>query len=387
MTNKSRPIVASYCNTFLKPEMLHIYRQIKGLRTFRTFVVARYRKSSKKYPWEDVEMVPPVKSNFLRRFYLKYVLKEPPIVYRGEYARLSGILARRNADLLHVYFGHTGVHLLPFIKRWPKPVVVSFHGVDVQRRDNQPGYLKDLKELLQHLPIVMARSESLKERLIDLGCAPEKIRINRTGIPMDRYPLLIRDAPADGAWQFTQACRLIEKKGLDVSLRAFASFQKEYPNARFVVAGEGPLLDELIALSKELGIEDKVSFPGFLSEKTLCKLYHDSHIFIHPSQLTSDGNQEGVPNSMLEAMATGLPVIATYHGGIPEAVRHGATGLLSQERDWESVLGSMHELAGNPERWLKMGKAASLDVRDHFEQSAQITNLESIYWEVMESGS
>ncbi|MEI6536636.1 MAG: colanic acid biosynthesis glycosyltransferase WcaL, partial [Verrucomicrobiaceae bacterium] len=124
------PTVASYCTTFLKPEMLHIYRQITGLRRHETFVICKERQCAEMYPMPEggIELAPGVRSNFIRRFWLKYIRREPSIVYRGEYGVLARLLERRHADLMHVYFGHTGVHLLPFIQRWPRPVVVSFHG-------------------------------------------------------------------------------------------------------------------------------------------------------------------------------------------------------------------------------------------------------------------
>jgi len=376
-----RPIVASYCTTFLKPEMLHVYRQISALQRHDTFVVARTRKNSDRFPFDEVEIQPKVKSNFARRFWLKYVRKEPPIVYRGEYGTLEKILTRRRCDLLHVYFGHTGVHLLPFLQRWEKPSVVSFHGMDVQPREDQPGYLDKLRELLQTVPLVLARSDSLAERLQDLGCPESKIRLNRTGIPMDAYPLADRPFPADGRWRIVQACRLVEKKGLDISLRAFAKFAERFPEATYELAGEGPLLEETRALAGELGIGDRVHFHGFLDQTSLCELYHRSHLFLHPSRITSDQNQEGVPNSMLEAMATGLPVVATFHGGIPEAVEAGAAGLLYPENDWQGILSGLNELADHPDRWQAIGAEAARQVRDRYEHGAQIDRLETFYEE------
>jgi len=378
-----KPVVASYCTTFLKPEMLHIYRQVTGLRDFGTFIVAKERQSAGRYPFDDIEIAPPVRSNFLRRFWLKYIRREPPIVYRGEYGALARILERREAGLLHIYFGHTGVHLLPFIRRWPHPVVVSFHGADVMPRKDRPGYLDNLKALLQEVPLVMARSESLKQRLVDLGCDPGKVRLNRTGIPMDAFPVVARQRPVDGGWRFVQACRLIAKKGLDVAFRAFAEFARDHPLATFTVAGEGPMEQELRDLANALGIVDKVQFVGFLEGEELPALYARSHVFVHPSQITEDHNQEGVPNSMLEAMATGLPVLATLHGGIPEAVDDGSSGLLVPERDPCALVASMREVVGTEGLWERMGKAAAEHVRERFEQGEQIARLEAVYKEVL----
>ncbi|MCP5558534.1 MAG: glycosyltransferase [Verrucomicrobiaceae bacterium] len=377
--------VASYCTTFLKPEMLHLYRQITGLKEWETFVVTKERLCEDLYPMPEgaIEVVPKLRSNFVRRFWLKYIKREPPIVYRGEYGLLANILECRHCDVLHVYFGHTGVHLLPFLKRWPKPSVVSFHGMDVQTRANDPTYEVRLRELLQTTTLVLARSRSLQERLLDLGCPEDKLRLNRTGIPLDKFPLIERTAPADGAWHLVQACRLIEKKGLDDALHAFAEFIKRHPAAKFTIAGEGPLLGELEKLRDELGLTEKVHFAGFLKGRALCDLYHTAHLFVHPSRITADGNQEGIPNAMLEAMATGLPVVATLHGGIPEAVRAGVTGLLTPERDREGLAASLFALTDDAPKWQAFSEAASRDILENFEAGAQIAKLEAVYAEAV----
>lgn len=376
--------VASYCSTFLKPEMLHIYRQVTGLTAFKTFAVCRERLNNDTFPFPEVELVPSVQSNFARRFWLKYIKHEPAIVYRGEYGVLERVLERRRADLMHVYFGHTGVHLLPFIKRWPNPTVVSFHGMDIQPREGQPGYLDNLKELLQTVPFAMGRSNSLKEGMLALGLPEERFRMNRTGIPLENFPFRQREVPDKGRWRIVQACRLVEKKGIDISLKAFAGFVNHYPNAQFTIAGEGPLLEPMKILADQLGLGEVVEFTGFLSEKELRDLYWRSHIFLHPSQMTADFNQEGIPNSMLEAMSTGLPVVGTLHGGIPEAVEHGKTGLLSAERDVDGLLDGVMALVSAPDTWADMGECASKSMLENFERTAQVAKLEDVYREAME---
>ncbi len=209
-----KPVVASYCTTFLKPEMLHIYRQVTGLQRYETFVIANERLCADRYPFDAIEMLPGRNRNLLRRLHLKYIRRLPALHYRGEIKPLRAILARRPADLLHIYFGHTGVYLLPFIKEWEHPTIVSFHGADVQSRVHDPQYETQLRELLQIVPLVLARSQSLIARLCELGCPPEKIRLNRTGIPLDEFPYQPRSAPANGEWRFIQACRFVPKKGI-----------------------------------------------------------------------------------------------------------------------------------------------------------------------------
>src|ERR1041385_8999112 len=374
-----RRVVASYCSSFLKPEMLHIYRQVKALRGVDTFVVTKEVQNAERFPFANLEVIPKRRTNLLVHGWLKFVERRPPIVYRGEYQTLDSLLERHGADLMHIYFGHTGVHLLPFIEQWDKPCVVSFHGADVAHKPEIKDYPGKLRRLFNAVPLVFARSQSLADRLIQLGCPPEKLRINRTGIPLIDFPFVDRQPPRDGKWKVVQACRLIPKKGVATSLRAFAIFKKDNPGAEFFIAGKGPLQPELEMLAGGLGILRDVHFVGFLSQPKLHELYANTHLFLHPSETPPDQNQEGVPNSILEAMATGLTVLATRHGGIPEAVEEGRSGLVVEERDFEALATAMKNLVRSPFAFREMGALASESVAANFEQREQIRQLESHY--------
>ncbi|MDQ2919903.1 MAG: glycosyltransferase, partial [Verrucomicrobiota bacterium] len=231
--------------------------------------------------------------------------------------------------------------------------------------------------------LVLARSKSLADRLVSLGCAPEKLRINRTGLPLQNFPYVRREAPSNGGWRLLQACRLIPKKGVATTLCAFAIFQKRFPKAELNIAGKGPLQTHLEELAEELGISRKVHFHGFVSQADLLKLYAQSHLFLHPSETPPDENQEGIPNSILEAMSTGLPIAATRHGGIPEAVQHGRSGLLVEERDFEALAGAIKEITRSPQTFREMGLLGSEFVAANFEQGVQIRQLESSYDETI----
>jgi colanic acid/amylovoran biosynthesis glycosyltransferase len=175
---------------------------------------------------------------------------------------------------------------------------------------------------------------------------------------------------------------LIPKKGVATSLRAFAIFKKDFPNAEFYIAGKGPLQSELEMLAAGLGISRDVHFVGFLPQSKLLGLYLSSHIFVHPSEMPPDENQEGIPNSILEAMATGLPVLATRHGGIPEAVA-GGCGFLVAEEDHIGLARSMKEIASVPGMLYEMGMRARGAVVSQFEQEGQARLLESYYEEAI----
>jgi colanic acid/amylovoran biosynthesis glycosyltransferase len=376
-------VIASYCSSFLKVEMLHIYRQIKALRGVDTFVVTKELQNAEHFPFPHIEVIPKRRTNLLVHGWLKFVQRRPPIVYRGEYQTLDSLLKRHDADLMHIYFGHTGVHLLPFIEQWDKPCVVSFHGADVADKPEIKGYHGKLARLFHALPLVLARSQSLADRLIQFGCPPEKLRINRTGVPLDEFPFVDRQPPSDGQWKIVQACRLIPKKGVATSLRAFAIFKKDHPKAEFFLAGKGPLQPELEMLAAGLGIFKDVRFVGFLSQAELVKLYASSHFLLHPSETLPNQDQEGVPNSVLEAMATGLPIVATRHGGIPEAVEDGQNGFLADEEDHVGLANAMEHITRSPGLLKEMGLHARNTVVERFAQKAQIDQLESFYEEAI----
>jgi len=363
--------------------MLHIYRQITSLKRVEPFVIAQKREEAERYPFEKIAVVGKPATHFARRFWFKEVRDAPWQVSPAEIEKLIGVLTEVKAELLHIYFGHIAVHLLPLIKTWPKPSLVSFHGADVMVDLEKAAYRAATQEMLEAVRLVLVRSESLGRALINIGCPAGKIRLQHTGIPVDEIPFRPRDWPEKGAWKFVQACRLIPKKGLRVSLRAFEKFAARNPASTFTIAGEGPLRNELGQLAAELGVADKVFFPGFISQTQLRELFYQSHIFLHPSEVGGDGNQEGVPNSMLEAMASGLPVFATEHGGIPEAIENGRSGILVKERDEDALALALLERTANPDGLSAIARNGADVVRKHFEQTGQTRQLEDYYLEAI----
>jgi colanic acid/amylovoran biosynthesis glycosyltransferase len=374
-----RSVAAFYCATFLKPEMLHIYRQITGLRRVQPVVIAQKRENTGRFPFDKIDIVGKPPTHFLRRFWFRQVRNKPWQISAREVSALTAILNRENAQLLHVFFGHIAVHLLPLIRAWSKPSVVSFHGADVLVDMEKPAYRKATKRMLDAVTRVFVRSASLQRAVIELGCDENKIDIVRTGIPLQEFPFREREFPANGEWRFVQASRLVQKKGLATTLHAFTTFLSHYPNAMLTIAGEGPMLRELKELTRKLKIDNRVALPGFVTPDKLREIYYTSHIFLHPSETGSDGNQEGIPNSMLEAMATGLPVVATDHGGIPEAIENGVSGILVPERDYEALSHALLKAVKDRDFLARLARNGANVVTQKFDQPNQIRRLEEIY--------
>jgi len=147
------------------------------------------------------------------------------------------------------------------------------------------------------------------------------------------------------------------------------------------------LLAEVQELARELKINNRVSLTGFISQEKLREIFYASHIFLHPSETGRDGNQEGIPNSMLEAMASGLPVFATQHGGIPEAIENGVSGVLVRERDHEALTRSLLEASQDRHLLSRIARRGAEVVAEKFDRRVQVQTLEELYLEALAAPS
>jgi colanic acid/amylovoran biosynthesis glycosyltransferase len=371
--DSARRSVALFCATFLKPEMLHIHRQIAGLRLFRPVVIAQ--KLEGDWPVDRIEVVKRSPSRFLSRASEKRSGR-PWQISNTEASHILKVIEHENCSLLHVFFGNVAIHLLPLLHRCSIPVVVSFHGSDVAGSMVSAGYSAALAELFALATLVPCRSEQLAAKVARLGCPEAKTRLMRTVVP--DLPFVQREPPGDGAWRIVQAARLVPKKGVSTALRAFEVFGRQHPRATFTIAGEGPLKEELQRTASRLGIGHRVQFAGFLSQSALQDLFLRSHVFVHPSE-TAGGDVEGIPNAMLEAMASGLPVVSTHHGGIPEVIEHGRNGLLCGEGDVAGIASALLRLAGEPSLYRALAGQGADSVREQFSKERQVAAVEEIY--------
>src|SRR5260370_12384435 len=191
--------------------MLHIYRQITGLRRLHPIVIAQKRENADLFPFDKIEIVAKPSLHLLRRFWFRQIRNKPWQISAAELRSLIEVLNRQNAQLLHIFFGHIAVHLLPLIRAWPKPRIVSFHGADVLVDMEKSAYRKATKQMLDAVTRVFARSASLQRALVELGCEKNKIDIVRTGIPLNEFPFREGECPSKGEWELVLAMRLTDK--------------------------------------------------------------------------------------------------------------------------------------------------------------------------------
>jgi glycosyltransferase involved in cell wall biosynthesis len=286
--------------------------------------------------------------------------------------------------LVHVYYGHKAVKYLGMLEAWGGPFIVSFHGVDVVKDLDRIEQREAMRDVFEKAELVLGRSRSLLDEVEKLGCPPAKLRLNRTPIPFSHIAAETREPPADGKWRLIQACRLVSKKGLFTTLEALLAVVRDWPDLKFVLCGTGPVEGRFRQKVEDLGLEGNVEMLGWVDQGRLLEEFHRAHLFVHPSEMTESSDQEGVPNSMLEAMASGLPVVATLHGGIPEAVEHGSTGLLVPEKSPAELSAALRKMLGDARLLREMSRRASASVVENFGLEKQVAILEGCYREAID---
>lgn len=170
-----------------------------------------------------------------------------------------------------------------------------------------------------------------------------------------------------------------EKKGIPILVKSFSEVKKQVPQAELCLIGDGPQRFKVLSLIAELGLTESVLLKGFMPHDQIQKELHYNHIFVHPSVTTRMNDKEGIPTAIMEAQATGMPVISTYHAGMPELVIDGKTGFLVEERNVSQLANKMIYLALHPELWIKFGIAGRKRVEQEFNITVQIKQLEGIY--------
>jgi len=192
--------------------------------------------------------------------------------------------------------------------------------------------------------------EFLKNNIMDLGCNPNKIQVLYVGIKYDHY-VCEHIAPRDGTINLMSICRLVEKKGLEYAIRGVASLIKIYPHVHYTIVGDGPLKKHLKSVVERLHMQDHITFIGNQPHEKIPELLRNADIFLSPSVTTSEGNHEGIANSLKEAMASGALVIATDHAGTSELIADGRSGFLVPERDSDALTEKINYLIAHPEIW------------------------------------
>lgn len=276
------------------------------------------------------------------------------------------LLLKNNPEIIHCQFGSLGPRGL-FLKRLcglNSKLVTSFRGADATKFiQKKPGFYD---ELFTNGDLFLPVSHSLEQRLIEIGCDKNKIKILHSGIDCTLFNYSPRRLNTDKIAHILTIARLVEKKGVYYGIRAIEKLISDNYRIQYNIVGDGELRLELQQLIRDLGLDKYVHIIGWKNHDEIFQLLSDAHILLAPSITAKDGDQEGIPNVIKEAMALGIPVVSTYHSGIPELVQDGISGFLVPERDTTALADRLAYLVDHPEIWPEMGEAGRKFIEDNF---------------------
>jgi glycosyltransferase involved in cell wall biosynthesis len=306
----------------------------------------------------------------------------------GKYYKLKQVLSRvkfetfredcvaksfgdEGVSLVLAEYGMTGAWVTPICRELEIPLLVHFHGYDAHSEKVTSEYRERYLEMFDYAAGIISVSDWMTSRLIELGCKAEKILKNPYG-PNDDF---FRGEPDYDSNCFLSIGRFVEKKAPYAVLMAFSKVLSQRPNACLEMAGDGALLETTRNLSKILEVDHAVSFLGGLSHREVHDQMKSSFCFVQHSIVSAIGDSEGMPVGILEASAAGLPVVATRHAGIPEAILEEETGLLVDELDVNAMADHMLRLFDDRDLCRSLGMKGRERIRGEFSMDRHLQNI------------
>lgn len=291
--------------------------------------------------------------------------------------RVVSLIDKSDMDVILCHFGNVGLEGLAVKKALgiKAKLVTTFHGYDISAYICQKG--KNVyNPLFEEGSLLLPISENWKNKLIELGAKDENIIVHRMGVDPNKFYFKIRSKSEKT--KIITIARLVEKKGIEYAIRAVAAVIKENMSIEYRIVGDGPLKDQLNKLINDLGVSTYIKILGWKNQNEIVELVSDSDILLAPSVTSSDGDQEGIPVAIMEALSQGLIVISTSHSGIPELVIDGKTGFLVSEKNVIELKQKLLYVLDNPEIWQFISQGGRKIVEENYNIKTLNTKLEEI---------
>lgn len=290
-------------------------------------------------------------------------------------------------DIIHCHFGPNGLRGLALsdIGALHGKLVTSFYGYDVsefpqQRRSNP--YTK----LFARGDRFLAISQEMRQKLVELGCEPNRILVQPLGVKPRMFAPARLSAPGRPV-RILSIGRMVPKKGIEYGLMAVAALIREETNIEYVIIGDGPLRRKIESFVEDLGLGSIVRLVGWALRPEIVRALGDADILLAPSVTSESGDQEGTPVVIMEALAAGVPVVSTWHAGIPEVVRDGFSGFLAPERDVPRLVNALQLLIRNPEWRARMGAQGRASIEERHDIGKLNNRLLEIYRDIATPGA
>jgi glycosyltransferase involved in cell wall biosynthesis len=286
--------------------------------------------------------------------------------------RLANKLRKLKCEHLHVHFAHVPTQIAMYASTMSGvPFTVTAHANDIFER----GIL--LKQKAERALKFLTISEFNRTYLEEIGLARNKLAVVRCGVNFELTNHRLNQFADKSVIQIGTLGRLVEKKGVDILIRAvYILFKSSAYDVRLSIAGDGPLLVELQSLVSTLGLTDIVTFVGSLSHSNVAEWMSALDVFVLACKKDSNGDMDGIPVVLMEAMSQSVPVISTQLSGIPELVIHGETGLLAIPNDADDLSQQLLTLIETKGLADRLTKNAQLHVKNEFSRDVNLDRLQ-----------
>ena len=283
----------------------------------------------------------------------------------------------RDYDAIVAHFGPEGVvaEALRHMELLRGPLVTFFHGYDLTQapRTAGRGMYRTLFERAERLLAISEHGAAILRRL---GAPPEGTLVHHMGVDVARFAPRAGDSSDPRLLRVLSIGRLVPKKGFADGIDAFARVLRKGVIARYDIIGDGPERHALERKIAAAGLQSAVCLRGAAGEDAVRDALRQADVLLVPSVTAPDGDHEGIPVVIMEALASGIPVVATSHGGIPEIVRDGTSGILAPEHDVDALAAGLERLAADHALRERMGSAGREIVATDFDAGIQNERLE-----------
>jgi colanic acid/amylovoran biosynthesis glycosyltransferase len=384
-----KPLVLHSVYRYLPLTETWIYGQIQAISEFRQAVICVDQEQPERFPFAPIvsmadhaavkplrhaaRAIAPLTGHPARRYDR---LLAP--WYRFAWPLLATTPLQAWAPrVIHAHFGDHATRTLGLKAATNAPMVTTFYGYDLALA-REPFWRNAYARLFREGECFLVEGHAMARTLAEIGCPPSKIHVQHLGVDLDAIPFSPR-AP-EAVCRVLIAASFREKKGIPQALEAYAKVLSSHPGKlSLTIIGDGPLREALHAQARSLGLFDAIRWLGYQPHAVFLEEARNAHVFLHPSITASDGDTEGgAPVSILEAQATGLPVVATRHADIPE-VTHPDSAELVPERDVDALADALARVALHPQRWAAMGEAGRRHVAAEYDVRHQGIRLEGLY--------
>lgn len=294
------------------------------------------------------------------------------------FLKLRKLLKSGDCKAIHAHFGPRALDILGLAKNFEVPLVVSFHGYDASRMLENSSYVNKLPELFEYASAIILSSMHMATNL-NLDPDNKKVHYIPYGVNPEFFKGGAKKSSNNGIIKILHSGRLVGKKGVPDLIKVFNELSEKYEGIQLQLVGDGEELNECKELVKKFGIEDKVSFYGAVPHEKVKSIMNDADIFVLNSRKDRNGDMEGTPVTILEAMCMGKAVLSTRHAGIAAVIDHGENGLLAEENTNDDLKKNLETLIVAPELRLSLGREAEKTISSSYSKKIMQDKIQRVF--------